>query len=234
MGLKTWLGLKRSANDPVVGFHSDHYLRHNARRLEHLASLGLPIEGKSVLEVGAGIGDHTSFYLDRGCRVTVTEARDANLDVLRRRYEDVRKLDMENPKLDTGPFDICHCYGLLYHLANPATAIGFMGEKTSDMLFLETCVAFGDEMSVSPYQENANAPGDAISGMGCRPTRAWIFQELGKHFQHVYTTVTQPRHEEFPTDWSKPRDGISRAVFVASRQPLNNPLLATTLIHLHS
>ncbi len=24
---------------PLLSFHSDHYLRHNARRLEHLASL---------------------------------------------------------------------------------------------------------------------------------------------------------------------------------------------------
>lgn len=50
---------------PSLYFHSYDYLRHNARRLEHLASLGLPITGRSVLEVGAGIGDHSHFYIDR-------------------------------------------------------------------------------------------------------------------------------------------------------------------------
>lgn len=40
-------------------FHSIFYLRHNARRQEHLATLGLDLGNKSVLEVGAGIGDHT-------------------------------------------------------------------------------------------------------------------------------------------------------------------------------
>ena len=49
-------------------FHTDHYLRHNQRLLEHLATLGLPIAGRTVLEVGAGIGDLTSFFLDRAIR----------------------------------------------------------------------------------------------------------------------------------------------------------------------
>jgi hypothetical protein len=30
-------------------FHSNHYLRMNQRRLEHLASLGLPLSGRTVL-----------------------------------------------------------------------------------------------------------------------------------------------------------------------------------------
>ena len=56
-------------------FRNFQYLRMNARRLEHLASLGLPIAGREVLEVGAGIGDLTSFFLDRGCSVTAIEPR---------------------------------------------------------------------------------------------------------------------------------------------------------------
>src|SRR5256885_5811027 len=56
-------------------FHGVNYLRHNARRQEHLASLGLQLSGRSVLELGAGIGDHTTFFLDRGCEVTSVEPR---------------------------------------------------------------------------------------------------------------------------------------------------------------
>jgi len=85
---------------PVSEFHSEAYLRHNARRLEHLASLCAPLAGRTVLEVGAGIGDHSHFYLDRGCVVTITEARSENLDVLRERYPgcDVRYLDLDDPR----------------------------------------------------------------------------------------------------------------------------------------
>src|ERR1700682_5619401 len=56
-------------------FHSSSYLRHNASRQEHLATLGLDLNNKSVLEVGAGIGDHTTFFLDRGCEVLCTAPR---------------------------------------------------------------------------------------------------------------------------------------------------------------
>lgn len=43
-------------------FHCDEYLRDNQRRLEHLASLGLDIVGKTVLELGAGIGIIQAFF----------------------------------------------------------------------------------------------------------------------------------------------------------------------------
>jgi 2-polyprenyl-3-methyl-5-hydroxy-6-metoxy-1,4-benzoquinol methylase len=133
--------------DPVRAFHSNHYLRHNARRLEHLASLGLPLAGRSVLEVGAGIGDHSHFYLDRGCRVTITEAREENLRCLRERYPDcsVQFLDMERPeRVDGAPFDVVHCYGLLYHLRTPKEALAFLARQARGLLLLETCVSFGE------------------------------------------------------------------------------------------
>ena len=43
----------------IAHVHSENYLRINGRRLEHLASLGLPLDGRTVLEVGAGLGDLT-------------------------------------------------------------------------------------------------------------------------------------------------------------------------------
>jgi len=56
----TGLGPDPAAMEVALNdFHSVGYLRHNARRLEHLNSLGLDISGRSVLELGAGIGDHT-------------------------------------------------------------------------------------------------------------------------------------------------------------------------------
>jgi hypothetical protein len=60
---------------PLTTFHSPLYLRHNQRRQEHLITLGLDIAGKNVLEVGAGIGDHTSFFPDRDCRVVTSDTR---------------------------------------------------------------------------------------------------------------------------------------------------------------
>jgi hypothetical protein len=104
-------------------FQSHDYLRHNSRRLEHLASLRIPVSGSRVLEVGAGIGDHSHYFLDRGCTLTVTEARPENLAALRARYPrvDVQALDLEHPReLPGAPYEIVYCYGLLYHLGADA------------------------------------------------------------------------------------------------------------------
>ncbi|MHC4915529.1 MAG: class I SAM-dependent methyltransferase [Planctomycetota bacterium] len=219
---------------PLLYFHSHHYLRHNARRLEHLASLRIPVAGASVLEVGAGVGDHSHYYLDRGCRVTITEVREENLACLRRRYPGVavRRLDMESPvPLEGSPFEIVHCYGLLYHLSDPEGALKFMAENCSRVLFLETRVAFGEGEELRAVAEDRADPTQACSGRGCAPTRAWLLARLRGLFEHVYVPRTQPNHEEFPLDWSSPeqRPGIGRAVFVASRQAIENDLLAADL-----
>ena len=223
-------------NDPVLAFHSNHYLRHTARRLEHLASLGIPVAGMSVLEVGAGIGDHSHYYIDRGCRVTITEARKENLRRLRDRYPkfDIRFLDLEAPTpIEGSPFDVVHCYGLLYHLSNPGQTLAFLSQNTGKMLFLETCVSFGDDADINHVGEAQASPTQAYSGTGCRPTRAWLFKELQGLFEYVYLPKTQPCHEEFPLDWTSPEKhgvGLQRAVFVASRVPLEIGALTPNLV----
>jgi hypothetical protein len=227
---------KRGQRHPVRAFHTNEYLRHNARRLEHLASLGLQLSGSTVLEVGAGIGDHSSFYLDRDCDLTITEAREENLELIRSRYPDVRvvALDMEKPgAFSGGPFDIVHCYGLLYHLSEPASALRFLAANTRRLLLLETCVSFGEASEIRNTPEIRNSPTQAFSGLGCRPTRPWVFNQLKTLFPHVYIPKTQPNHEEFPIDWRDQENHschLQRAVFVGSREKLENSQLSDTLL----
>jgi SAM-dependent methyltransferase len=185
----------------------------------------------SVLEVGAGIGDHTSFFLDRGCRVTVTEARPGNLEVIRKRYPeiDARVLDLDNPGNEiVGLFDIVYCYGTLYHLKRPAKAISFMAKNCAKLLLLETCVSYGEEALLNPVEEPSYSPSQAVSGTGCRPSRRWVYDTLKEHFDFVYLPLTQPWHEEFPVDWTRVSDQrrLTRAVFVAAREPLDLPSLS--------
>ena len=221
---------------PALQFHSDTYIRHNARRLEHLASLRIPVAGKSVLEVGAAIGDHSTYYIDRGCPITITEARPDSLRYLRQRFpeHDVQDLDMESPHpFPSAPFDIVHCFGLLYHLKNPDQALEFLSRNTKEMLFLETCVSFGEKEATHLVSETRGDPTQAWSGTGCRPTRPWLFHRLQSLFEFVYVPTTQPNHEEFPIDWTAPekhKAPFSRAVFIGSRKKLENPLLAPSLI----
>ena len=227
--IKKALRIKPSPRDAFLYFE---YLRHDQRRLEHLASLGLPIAGSSVLEVGAGIGGHTSFFLDRDCQVVSTEARPENLEVLRLRYPEiqVKRLDLDNPDSSLEEtFDIVYCYGVLYHLKEPAGAIEYMSARSRKLLLLETCVSFGDEEAVNPCPEPEETLSQSIHGVGCRPTRSWVFNQLKRHFEFVYMPLTQPNHAQFPVDWtsSNPNDDLVRSVFIASRQKLENPSLVT-------
>lgn len=209
-------------------------MRHNQRRQEHLASLGLNLTAQRVLEVGAGVGDHTSFFLDRGCSVIISEAQEQNLAILRVRYPemDVRRIDLDDPPQEREVADIVYCYGTLYHLARPAQAIAWMARCAKRLLLIETCVAYGDSEQVHPFEEEMGQPDNAIAGHGCRPTRAWVRRELGRNLPYVYCTVTQPWHEEFPLDWADPelaRNPLIRAVFVASREALTIPTLTESI-----
>lgn len=220
---------------PLAVFNGREYMRHNQRRQEHLASLGLPLAERKVFEVAAGVGDHTGFFLDRGCEVVVTEGRQRNVRLLRRRFPelDVRQLDLDNaPSGFDVIADVVYCYGTLYHLARPAEAIAFLARCTSELLLLETCVSPGDMVELNPVRETATNPSQALRGMGCRPTRPWVWTELSRHFPFVYLTRTQPWHEEFPLRWDfAPAPGhLTRSVFVAARRPIDLPTLSSALL----
>jgi len=224
-------------NTPVNHFHSNRYLQLNSRRLEHLASLRISVVKMSVLELGAGIGDHSHYYIDRGCKITITEARFKNLQYLRNRYPgfNVQFLDMERPTyIDGSPFDVVHCYGILHHLGNPEQALEFIRRNTERILFLETRVSFGESEERNIVREPQSDPTQAYSGNGCRPTRPWLFNQLQELFEYVYLPKTQPNHEEFPIDWNiseKHQADSQSAIFIASRDRIENELLTQSLIN---
>jgi hypothetical protein len=84
-------------NDPFAVFLTPEAHAINIARQAHLASLGLDLEHKQVLEVGAGIGLHTPFFLKRGCEVLVADGNAENVGEIRRRLSNVPSalLDIE-------------------------------------------------------------------------------------------------------------------------------------------
>jgi hypothetical protein len=220
----------------ITHFFNQHYQLHNIKRLSHLDSLGLDIHSKSVLEIGAGVGDHTYYYLIKNCRILSTDARENLVAYIKNRFGvQVMTLDVEKDlnKLEQfEKFDIIHCYGLLYHIQNPESFINVLKGK-SEMIFLETCVSH-DFREYGPHivSENTNNQTQSASGKGCRPTRKWIFDTLRKNFQYVYMPITQPNHTEFPKNWEQPmedRTRLIRAVFIASEKEIRNPVLDTSI-----
>lgn len=218
----------------IDNFLSAHYQQHNIARLCHLESLGLDLSKKKVIEFGAGIGDHTFFYLIKNCHVLPTDARSELVEFIKNRYGIEAKLfnaETDLIKINTlGHFDIIHCYGLLYHLRKPAEFIEAVS-SIGNTLLLETCVS-PDQLPLDIYltEECKKNPTQAFSGFGCRPSRKWIESELKKHFKNIYYPRTQPKHIEFPVDWrSTPKDGLIRSIFIASHSEIWNPNLTTEM-----
>lgn len=199
----------------------------NRARQEHLASLHLDLKGKRVLEVGAGIGLHTPFFLERSCEVVVTDGNPENVDEIRRRHPGLRAgqadLDGSDDLARFGSFDVVYCYGLLYHLAQPERALRRIADVCTGQLLLETCVSLGQSAEVV-FLRDFVSNNQATGGIGCRPTRLWVMEKLRQHFGHAYHAKEQPDHPDFPLDWQLPETRLLyRAVFVGSKTPLGSP-----------
>ena len=220
-------------NDPFAVFLTPEASAINIARQAHLASLRLDLEHKQVLEVGAGIGLHTPFFLKRGCEVLVTDGNAENVGEIRRRLANVPSalLDIEQDGTldDLGTFDIVYCYGLLYHLSNPEAAIAKFASVCRGQLLLETVVGLGRHSELQLIRDFVSN-NQAVSGIGCRPTRPWIMQTLTRYFGWAYVTRTQPDYPDFTPDWIIPETRlIYRGVFVGSKYPLSNPELLSEL-----
>lgn len=217
--------------DHTAVFLSAEALAINEARLCHLASLGLDIAGKRVLEVGGGIGLHTCFFESLGCEVLFTEARLEYLHEALRRYPHRKglqlDLDQETDLRHLGRFDIVYCYGTLYHLSKPAEALQALSEICDGMILLETCVTPGDDDALHREMEPSSVANQAASGLGCRPTRTWVMRRLEEFFGHSYQTITQPQHHDFECNWLSPEPSkLYRAVFVGSKSPLSMQTLS--------
>lgn len=246
MGLRPFGLLRKHAQSfPAVQnpgfemFDSEPAARINRTRQDHLASLGLDLTHRSVLEVGAGVGWHTGFFERLSCRVLTTEARPENLhETLRRfphRQGKLECADLAQPggHARFGEFDVVYCYGTLYHLGEPALCLAELSRNCRHLLLLETIVNPVDNHQINPAIEDASNPNQSVHGQGCRPGRDWVMTELRQHFPHVYVSKTQPDFPDFSPRWpvEHPAPGQNtRAVFVASREPLNLPTLSEVLL----
>ncbi len=215
-------------------FFSDAGQSINSARLRHLDTLGLPISGKSVLEVGGGIGLLSSFFEKKDCRIVTTDGRQENVDVMKKLYphRDIRKfdlLDFNSYKL-LDNYDIIFCYGTLYHTPDPEGVLKHLSHLCNEMILLETCVTPGNHSAEHLIRESETMD-QAIGLIGCRPTRPWIMSALKRFYGYAYVSKTQPNHIDFDTDWVIPSKKLNhRAVFLGSKIPLSNASLSDRLI----
>lgn len=203
-------------------FKTAGYQAINKARLDHLDNLGLNLYSKSVLELGAGVGDLTQFWLDRRCTVTCVEGRYTNAKQIRDRYGDqldrvsIFVQDLDHPDWAMTRHDIVFAYGTLYHLLNPIAALARWTQSTRDLLLLETVVSRDETI----LRDEDPASATACLGGKCQwLSRAELALALCKLFPCVYEPVAPPKHEEFPSNWDKlpAGDGLVRQVYVCSK-----------------
>lgn len=210
-------------------FDTKHAESINCARLDHLESLSLPIRNKSVLEVGAGIGKLTHFFENQNCQILSTEPRIENVKEFKSRFphRKVEHADLNIPGSHEkfGTFQIVFCYGTLYHLHNPGLALKDLAKCCSELFILETCVNPTDNGNINLLEEDLTARDQAMHGVGCRPSRDWIFNLLKNLYPYVYLPITQPNHDQFPTSWPHKCKSNCRSIFIASKIKIDSKLL---------
>ncbi len=221
----------------ILNFQSPNYQQINVARLQHLTSLNINFTGKHILELGAGIGDHTFFYLVNNAKVTPIEGRKELVEYISTRFgieaieQDLEKDFVSNLKREH-KYDIAHCYGILYHLANPEKFIKSVAELT-DCILLETCVSYDDNLiGTNLVGEDKEDSTQAISGTGCRPNRKWIFNKIKENYKYSYMPITQPKHIQFPNYFDREAKDteLVRAIFIGSNSPIDSDKLVNEFV----
>jgi 2-polyprenyl-3-methyl-5-hydroxy-6-metoxy-1,4-benzoquinol methylase len=209
----------------------------NAARMDWLKESDLVRRGWRVLDTGAGVGHFLPFYTQRDCAVVALDGRSENIAELRMRFPSVDAHVADVQRLDPGllgRFDAIHCFGLLYHLESPIAALRVFREMCDGILILETMVC-DSSRPVCVLADETRAASQALDGLGCRPSPAFIALALNRiGFKYVYGANPPPRHEDFQFEWRNDletvRDGHPlRCVFVASDEPLDNSCLVPVL-----
>ncbi len=210
-------------------FDTKHAESINSARLDHLESLNLPITSKSVLEVGSEIGKLTHFFENNKCQILSTEARFENIKEFKTRFPhrkiEYADLNIPGSHENFGVFQIVFCYGTLYHLHNPSLALKDLAKCCSEIFILETLVNPTDNGIINFLEEDQTANDQAMRGVGCRPSRDWIFNSLKKLYPYVYLPITQPNHDQFPTSWPHKCKSNCRSIFIASKVKIDSKSL---------
>jgi SAM-dependent methyltransferase len=223
------LSTELSSDSPI--FDHPFYKDITEARLQHLDSLALITPGKTIVDLGCGIGRLSEFFFNKGCEVLCVDGRLENIQKLNELYPSYNTcvVNLETPDiLSLGKFDIVACYGILYHLADPFGFIKNIQKICNDIAIIETCISDSEEISLRLVHENLSDPTQALVGIGCRPSPNYVVTCLKlSGFSYIYTPKISPNHEQFQyqrkNDFSSLRDGkLMRGIYIASHHRLSN------------
>jgi SAM-dependent methyltransferase len=96
------------------------YLKVQEQLEKVFRDLRIRMDGKKVLDAGAGTGVFTKFYVDHGARVTAVDISEAALRVIRKKCPMASLMCCDLKDLDyfKESFDVVHCSDVLYHITD--------------------------------------------------------------------------------------------------------------------
>jgi SAM-dependent methyltransferase len=159
-------------------------------------------KGRRVLDIACNEGAFSFAALEQGAaHVDAFDARASNVEKARFVAEVLGYRGVEfhvatlDAWLDTHPepYDHVLCCGILYHLLDPATAIGRVARSARESV-LVTCVLYGqEELGYTRYRELENAAASADSLDSLMPNNsATLISEFGKHgFYPIHVSETR-------------------------------------------
>ncbi len=194
----------------------------NAMRWETFLSLGIPIEGKTIFEPGAGIGDQTQWLLDHGAKhIWVNDGREGNLQVIQDRFANDTRLtfalrDLECSSAFQFKVDLVFCWGVYYHLRESFPAFPIMKGLASIGETIVLDYLEGDDTEHSYGYDN---PSTSLSRFAFRPRTETLMKALKYIWGHSYLPKKQ-------LEWVDPVAPETRLIAVASHVSLDdNPNL---------
>lgn len=232
--LKQVLGIEQKPemrNSYTNIFDQPFYADITEARLEHFKSLSLPLTGKSVVDVGCGIGRLAEAFDDFNCDVLCVDGRPENIQKLKELYplSKTAVIDFDSEEFfNLGKFDVVFCYGLLYHLSDPFGFIKKAYNICKEVMVIETCIIDSELPEVLLVEEDQTNETQALQQFGCRPSPSYVIACLKlSGFKYVYQPTNLPDHFQFKykrkNNHSYIRNGhLIRDIFIASHEVIEN------------
>ena len=212
--------------DQSENFRTERYSRLNDARWQHFLSMGVPLEGKSIFEPGAGIGDQTEWLLSQDVgHVWVQDGRESNRDVIEERFRGESRvtvlpaMDLESGLIDPAqeiPFvDLIFLYGVYYHMADRAPTFPILHELAGmgEMIALDYLA--GNDNEVDYGYDN---PSTSLNQKATRPRTESLLQALNDIWGYGYEPAKQ-------LEWTDPLAAETRLIAVGSHFLIDNPNL---------
>ena len=216
--------------ETISVFDRPYYTEITTARIEFLKKW-LPVQQRwcnfrSALDAGCGVGAFSHFLAELGLEVTAFDRRSENVAEAQRRHQNICFVqgDIEDPIIrELGPFDLVLCFGLLYHLENPFSAIRNLYALTAKMLIIESMTTPDSFPMASLVDEVCSEDQSAnyIAYVPSQPGLAKMLYRAG--FPYVYISNVLPDHDNFRETLHYHR---KRSIMLATKTPLEISFLS--------